>query len=669
MRGRQIFGLFFSFSIFNILICLSTRLNHSPTCVDIFENIGFTSELIRCVQQIAKKSYCGGSYDLQCLCDSDHFVFSVTYVKSYPLCFQKLDPSEQYKFPLYFQSQCAKVTSTNKECIQFNSPPSSIPCLEPYKGVKWGASLYECLKNAASKSLCKQPYDANCLCDSQSHWAAVNKCLVTADLSKLAAIQELRKSLCHEPLTLPGCSGVPDVLPECSDVFENTNLDCIFAHLYEYLLIDLDQLKVCLREIAKNTYCGGSMDPVCLCDSKTFVDTTDNSNNYPQCFTKLSSEAYETYFNYITNLCKSPKSPSLCTIKKISPAEQFIFFDLYKDTNFDENLKKCLIAAAGNSLCKRPYKAMCLCDSRSYSTAVDKCIVNINDERKKQVHDFLKTLCENPGSLPGCSKESELMAICKDVYEKSSFSDDLKQCLRSIARSSRCGGSYDLTCLCDSNFYIESTLFVHTYAKCFRMFTVEEHLKYDNYHKHICEKPQPPPTQCVQLQVPTQKPVLCSNVYKDITFSGKLQECMLNSLKNTLCKEPYDALCLCDSKSYWDAVNKCIIITNNEEYKLIQDFHKTLCSNPTLLSGCDGSDIFASMNMDTPPLTETTPTILVLPSSDTLSESILTYTSISKTLIIPGIKVLDTAGTWQVKLGNTIYFVIGMTIIIIALGI
>ncbi|KAG5439365.1 hypothetical protein PCK2_000814 [Pneumocystis canis] len=366
------------------------------------------AELIRCVQQIAKESHCGGSYDLRCLCDSDHFIFLTTYVKSYPLCFQKLSPSEQSRFPTYFQAQCAKATPTNQECIQLNSPLPPIPCSEPYKGFKWGDPLYECLKHAASESHCKKPYDAHCLCDSQSHWAGVNKCLITADLSKLAAVQELRKSLCHEPLTLPGCSGLPDVLPECPDVFENTNLDY--------------QLKICLRKIAENTHCGGSMDPACLCDSKAFVESTDNSNSYAECFTKLSSGAHQAYFRYIIELCKNPKSPSLCTIKKIHPGDQFICFDLYKDTNFDKNLQECLTHAAKNSLCKRPYKASCLSDSRSYLTAVDTCINDIDKEKQKQVHDFLKSLYHNPASLAGCSKESELLELCKDVYETSDFS-------------------------------------------------------------------------------------------------------------------------------------------------------------------------------------------------------------------------------------------------------
>ncbi|KAG4304067.1 hypothetical protein PORY_002590 [Pneumocystis oryctolagi] len=635
---------------------LEHNLHKYSICTDVLDNKEFSSELIKCVKKIAKDSYCGGSYDLKCLCDSDHFVFSTGYVKTYEECFRALNSSEHYSFFSYFQNLCSQVTSFNEECLKLNSPPEPIICPYPYKGMKWGDDVLACLLKELEQSNCKKPYDAHCLCDSQSHWKGVNKCLQTAEINTLFMAQHIRKSLCHNPMSLPGCSNVSEELSECSDVFENKKLD--------------SKLENCLKDIAKNTYCEGSTDPTCLCDSKIFECSTNNPNSYDKCFSSLTNDIHSSYLSFKQRICKDPKLPSRCIIKN-KFRDKTIFYELYKDLKISKSLKQCLKDAAENSLCKIPYDALCLCDSISYQIEVIRCISGVDDKERAVVNTYLTSVCENPDSVTGSIKESELSTICKDVYENSNFTDDFKKCLRTIAKESYCKGSYDPTCLCNSNYYIESTLYVSTYHECFRLFTVEEHIKYSDYHRLMCTNPQSPPTQCLGLRS-FHKSLLCPDIYKGLELSGPLEKCIKNALKKSSCEEPYSALCLCDSKSFWDAINRCIISSTNEEYKLIRNFRQTLCKSPDLLPGCNKNDTFVSTKSKTSlqdklhnfdiqlssfcNLFKSTTATTTATTTTKAETGIKTSYTLTTTLIIPGITVPDSS--WRIKIGNIVVLIL-----------
>ncbi|KAG5513235.1 hypothetical protein PMAC_001605 [Pneumocystis sp. 'macacae'] len=519
---------------------LETHSHGDSICIDILENDRFSPELIKCLKQIAKDSYCGGSYDAKCLCDSDHFVFST-------------GSEEHYDFFSYFQELCSKTTSFNEKCLKLNLPPKPILCPDPYRGMDWGENILDCLLKELKKSNCKEPYDAHCLCDSQSHWLGVNKCLATAEINNLFMAQHIRKSLCHDPLSLPGCSGVNE-LQKCPDIFESEKLD--------------DNLKICLKSIAKYTYCGGSEDPVCLCDSKFFEKSIDGSGDSGKCFSELDHKTRLFFFSFKHDICQNPKSPSNCIMKIESESfhTNTVFYELYKDLKLD---------------------ASCLCDSKSYWDKVQKCISHSNNEKRELVNSYLKSVCKNPDLIPGSIKEDQLLSACKDIYETSNFSDKLKQCLRKIAEETRCGGSYDPVCLCDSIHYFDSTMYVSTYADCFLLFTVNEHLEYSDYHRNICANPQPPHTQCMGLQNPPPVLYVCSDIFKELKISDSIKNCLENALKKVPCKQPYDSLCLCDSISFWISINRCMITSDSEEFKAIREFHLTLCQNPKIVPGCE----------------------------------------------------------------------------------
>ncbi|KTW25655.1 hypothetical protein T552_03515 [Pneumocystis carinii B80] len=623
-----------------VLSVYQKHLKTDQVCHDFLENSNFGESLVECVRKIAKESHCGGPYDVRCLCNSDYFVFSTLFVKTYASCFRLLDSSEHLSFSQFFEGLCNNPPVPDSLCVSLNKPPPPILCSDPYKHIKFGDELLACMKRSANRSLCQNLNDANCLCDSRSHWINVNECLRTEDLSKLAIVQDFRKSLCNSPLELPGCSGVPDVLPDCPDVFEASDLD--------------NDLKKCLTTIAKGTRCG-NMDIVCLCDSKKFIDSTTKQENYDICYTKLSSNVRHSYLKYKEELCSSVKQANMCTLKRPS-YQEVICFDPYKHTGFGDSLKACLTAAAKNSLCKQPYDSLCLCDSLSYLNAVRKCVMELDDKERSKVTAFHETMCKNPTSLSGCSKKTDLLSLCKDVFEESSFSSEFKECLKEIAKKSRCAGSYDPVCLCNSNYFMESTLLIDTYERCFRLFTVEEHLSFTNFYNNMCKNPQPPPTPCIQLQVLSEKPVLCSDVYKNVQFGGKFMECMRNALEKSNCPKPYNALCLCDSRSYFNVVNRCIITTDNKEYKVFRDFTEILCKNPTLLPGC---------TMDTTSSTQLqTTSTAISTQSLTILETITSYTSTTIIIPSPGTLISYYSGCQQIKL-NTVFFLLAMLFIII----
>ncbi|CCJ29740.1 unnamed protein product [Pneumocystis jirovecii] len=542
---------------------LEPHFHGDSVCTDILENNKFSPELIKCLKQIAKDSYCGGSYDAKCLCDSDHFVFSTGYVKTYADCFRKFTYEEHYNFFSYFQELCSKTTSFNKECLKLNSPPKPIPCPDPYRGMDWGENVLNCLLKELERSNCKKPYDAHCLCDSQSHWLGVNKCLATAEINRLFMAQHIRKSLCHDPLSLSGCSGIDKESQQCPGVFEDEKLD--------------GNLKICLENITKSTYCGGSEDPVCLCDSKFFEKSTSDLKNYPKCFSELDHEIRLSFLSFKHDICQNPKSPSN------------FFYELYKGLQLDETLKKCMYKAAVESFCKAPYKALCLCDSKSYWDGIQKCISHSNAEKHELVNSYLKSVCENPDSVAGSIKEDQLLSTCKDVYEGSKFSDKLKQCLRKIAEETRCGGSYDPVCLCDSIHYFDSTMYVSTYADCFLLFTVNEHLEYSDHYRSMCKNPQLPHAQCIGLRNPPPVLYTCSDIFKEMKLPDSIKECLNSALKKAPCDQPYDSLCLCDSLSFWNDINTCMITSDSEEFKAIREFHFILCQNPKTIPGCESA--------------------------------------------------------------------------------
>ncbi|EMR10646.1 hypothetical protein PNEG_01346 [Pneumocystis murina B123] len=626
----------------SFFLTFQEHIESNKACHDFLHNSNFKEPLIKCVRKIARESHCGGTYDVQCLCNSDHFFFSTLFVKTYASCFRSLSSDEHFSFSQFFEGLCKDPPVPDSSCVSLNKPPPPILCSDPYKGIKFGRELLACMKKFANQSLCRNVNDANCLCDSRSYWIGANECLRSEDISKLALVQEFRKSLCNSPLELPGCSGVPDVLPDCPDVFQAANLD--------------SSLRECLTTIAKGTRCG-NMDAVCLCDSKKFIDATTKQENYDICFAKLSLSVRQSYLKYKAELCSSPKQTNMCILKKPS-YQQVICFDPYKDANFRDSLETCLIAAAKNSLCEQPYDSLCLCDSLSYLNAVRKCVIGLDNIERNKVGVFHEVMCKNPASLPGCRKKTELLSLCKDVFENTNFRSELKECLREIAKKSRCGGSYDPVCLCNSKYFMESTIFIDTYEKCYRLLTVEEHLAFTDFYNIMCKNPLLPPVPCIQLQVSSKKPVLCSDVYKNLEFGEKFMECMRKALKKSNCLEPYDALCLCDSKSYFDAVNRCIITTDNNEYKVFRDFSEILCKNPSLLPGC---------SMDTVSLTESKTTSVSTTVSSTellkITETIK-YTSTYTTIPVPGIIISHFSGSQQIKINNVFFFFIMIFIII-----
>lgn len=550
---------------------------------DKYENRKFKKDLIDCVVSLASKTHCGGVYDPPCLCNSYSFHHYLSPNNPPRTCFSRLSYGSRYYFIHQFSRDCI-TGNYPKSCKELNKPKAPVFCPDPYKGQGFSGKTIECFKKYQNQSGCND--DAVCYCDDYDFRRGFSKCLFDYDIGTVGrGAEKFLEELCSSPSTFPGCKKgyVP---PPRKTQKPTSGRGRIGMGRSRGRGRGRYTLKKRTTALVKRTYCD-STDIACLCDSRRFIDATARQENYDVCFSKMSSNARQSYLKYKETFCSGSNPSYLCNLDEEPFYKPVVCFDPYKDANFGDNLEKCLMKAAKNSLCKQPYDSLCLCDSMSYLNAVSNCVSGVSDEERNKVQNFHDTICRNPTLLSGCRTRSELLSLCKDVFDKTSFTDELKVCLRKIAEKSPCKGSYDPTCLCNSNYFSDSTLHHSTYDDCFSALSVNDRLAYAEFYANMCKAPQSPSALCAQLQVSTQEPVLCSNVYNNLGFTGKFAECMKDALRESRCSEPYDAVCLCDSKSYWDAAHKCAITIDNDEYKAFKNFKKTLCENPRILSGCD----------------------------------------------------------------------------------
>ncbi|KAG5517967.1 hypothetical protein PMAC_000422 [Pneumocystis sp. 'macacae'] len=340
----------------------------------------------------------------------------------------------------------------------------------------------------------------------------------------------------------------------CHSVFEGSGIN--------------EKIKKCLERGSKKTRCRTSFDATCICDSAQYF------NLIKEC-SKGSQQDILLLYKYYYSLCKDPVPPCNDCLNIYKPAQKIVSCPKpYLNFGFGYQLEECVESAIHDSLCKEFYDALCLCDSLSFRKSIVQCITGSMLVVDK-IHSFHQTLCENPLRLSGCTElsVSELNhpRFCISMFVGIVPDDGVRRCLESLAINSRCGNNVNAPCICDSFSFMSS------FDVCFQFSSHGNSEDIRSSLNSYCAKSYLL-GKCLDENKKSVKTKVCPD---------DVQQCILSLAKKSVCDNPLDIICLCDSTIFINGLQGCFYENSEEKSNIIRDFYETLCYDPSEFYGCD----------------------------------------------------------------------------------
>ncbi|KAG4304872.1 hypothetical protein PORY_001547 [Pneumocystis oryctolagi] len=350
----------------------------------------------------------------------------------------------------------------------------------------------------------------------------------------------------------------------CHSVFEGSGIN--------------GEIRKCLEKMLKKTRCRNSFDPTCICDSVFYLDLVK------VCLHGSSQLNIQLVYTHHYSVCKNPILPPTKCLHTYKPHQKIVSCPKpHKNFGFGRKSEECIEAAIRKSLCRGLYDASCLCDSISFKNEVSQCITG-SISSVDMIYSFHKTLCKKPLRLSGCTKLSikELTRpkVCESMFANVVFGNDVRMCLENLAINSRCGNNVNSPCICDS------FLFMSSFTTCFQSYPYSDSENISSLIKSSCSKSYLL-GKCSNENKNSAETKICPGFYKYFGFSNNTQKCLQVLIGKSACDNPYDIVCLCDSVSFINGMQKCFSGNAENKFPILRDFYEILCFDPKTFDKCD----------------------------------------------------------------------------------
>ncbi|KTW28313.1 uncharacterized protein T551_02732 [Pneumocystis jirovecii RU7] len=356
-------------------------LGHRPkTCYSVFEGSGVNDRIKKCLERGSKKTRCKTSFDATCICDSAQYF---NLIKECLRGFSQKDILSLYD---YYYSICKNPVPPHSNCLNtYKSTQEIVYCPKPYLNFGLGYQLEECIELAVHDSLCKEFYDASCLCDSISFKKSIVEC-ITGSMLVVNKIHSFHQTICGNPLHLSGCTKL-----SISELSRPRSCISMFVGI-----VPDGGVRRCLENLAINSRCGNNVNAPCICDSFSFISSFDTCFQFSS---HVNSEDIRSSLNFY---CAKSYLLGKCFDENKKPTKTKICPGFYKKFGYNEDVQQCIFSLAKKSICDNPLDIICLCDSRIFINGLQGCFYEDAERRSVIVRIFYETLCYNPHEFYEC---------------------------------------------------------------------------------------------------------------------------------------------------------------------------------------------------------------------------------------------------------------------------